>query len=149
MKNLEKTFEETCVKHFDFLSKKYGCDLKQREHNQEGFFIVYTNGVTGVKVSLELRENYIFVNLIKLDDGQIPSYLENPTKWVYIDELIAEKCPDQKIAQKKFGDWLTPVDVELIVKKYADMLPCFEDALRGDFLLFDKVVKARKKQPRT
>jgi len=38
--------------------------------------------------------------------------------------------------------------VERIVKKYAEILPCFEEILQGDFLLFDNIVKTRKNNPK-
>jgi hypothetical protein len=104
-----------------------------------GFVRVYSNRTTAIKVSLELRENYIYIYLIRLESGRIPPYLDSPRSWAYLDSILRFKGIDLRHVQKPIGDWITPDDVEAIIGEYARALADVGDPiLRGEFGDFEE-----------
>lgn len=97
--------------------------------------VTYKNQAMGIKVSFEFRENQIFVYLTRLINGEIPAYLDGPSHWFYLDNLVKLKgSPSTTLPRKEFGDWLTPDDIDEILTAYASALKEYgEDVLRGDF----------------
>ena len=147
MNKLQKRFKESCKRSFQFLVDEYGCQIVQSGEHAAGSVMLYTNSTTGIKVSLEPRENFIFVYLIQLQDGKIPAYLDAPDHWVYFDAVLALKNPKLKVQQKAFGDWLTPKDIDTILANYAHTLRIYgREVLIGDFMLF-KAIRGRIMSP--
>jgi hypothetical protein len=140
MNKLQKQFEASCKRSFQFLIDEYGCQIVQSGQHAAGSAITYTNSTTAVKVSLEPRENFIFVYLIKLQNGKIPAYFDAPDGWVYLDAVLALKNPQLKVQQKAFGDWLKPKDIDTILAQYAHALRIYGwEVLAGDFTLFKTI----------
>ena len=77
MNKLQKQFEKSCKRSFQFLMEEYSCQIISCGKHAAGMAITYANSTTGVKVNFEPRENLIFVYLIQLRDGKIPAYLES------------------------------------------------------------------------
>jgi hypothetical protein len=143
MNKLQEQFENSCKRTFQFLVDRYGCQIVSCGEHAAGISMTYANSTTGVKVSFELRENLIFVYLIKLQDGKIPAYLDAPDNWVYFDAVLAMKKPDAKIQQKAFGDWLKPKELDAILANYANALSKHgRDVLSGDFTIFKDIRRA-------
>lgn len=135
---LRESFKEQCLSEFAFLAS-YGFEPTSVEEDRYGVEVTYKNRgeATGIKVSLEVRENDVFVYLIELVDGEIPSYLDAPSHWFYLHNLINLRSPPKPILRKEFGDWLTPADTDKILEDYAFALWEYgEDVLWGDFRVF-------------
>jgi len=140
MNKLQKQFEESCKRFFQFLIEQYGCQIVQSGEHAAGSAVTYVNSTTGVKVSLEPRENFIFVYLIQLQDGKVPAYLDAPCNWVYFDAVLSLKNPQSRVRQKAFGDWLKPEDIDTILANYANTLRIYgREVLSGDFAIFKKI----------
>jgi hypothetical protein len=133
---LHRAFTRKCLKTFRFLAA-YGCELSSIEQDTYGVEITYKNQTTGIKVSFEVRENDIFVYLIRLINGEIPAYLDAPSRWFYLDNVVKFRSPSTTLPRKGFGEQLTPDDIEHMLAVYADALKEYgEDVLHGDFSVF-------------
>ncbi len=138
---LKRVFIENCLSKFRYLAA-YGCELTSIEEDRYLVEITYKNQTTGIKVSFEIRENDIFIYLIQLINGEIPAYLDAPSRWFYLDNVVKLKSPSTTLPRKEFGDWLTPDDIDHILTVYAVTLKEYaEDVLRGDFSVFAELAK--------
>ncbi len=115
---LKRVFIENCLSKFRYLAA-YGCELTSIEEDRYLVEITYKNQTTGIKVSFEIRENDIFIYLIQLINGEIPAYLDAPSRWFYLDNVVKLKSPSTTLPRKEFGDWLTPDDIDHILTVYA------------------------------
>lgn len=139
--DLHRVFTQKCLDKFRYLAA-YGCELTSIEDDRYLVEITYKNQTTGIKVSFELRENQIFVYLIRLINGEIPAYLDAPSRWFYLDNLVKLRSPSTTLPRKEFGDWLTPDDIDDILTAYASALKKYgEDVLRGDFSVFTELAQ--------
>jgi hypothetical protein len=137
--HLQAIFIQNCLNRFDYLSA-YGFELAGTTRDRYGSEVTYKNQTTGVKVSFEVRENEIFVYLIRLIDGEIPDYLDAPSHWFYLDNLVKLRSPRTNVPRKEADDWFTPEDVDHLLSVYAELLKEHgEDVLRGDFLVFSEL----------
>ena len=133
---LRRTFIKECLDKFRFL-EAYGCELVGIEENDSDVEITYKNQTTGIRVSFEVRENNILVYLIRLVSGEIPAYLDAPSHWFYLDNVIKLRSPSTTLPRKAPGDWMTPEDIDYFLTAYADALREYcGDVLRGDFRVF-------------
>ncbi len=140
MNKLQKQFEKSCKRTFQFLMDGYGCQIVSYGEHAAGMSITYANSTTGVKVSFEPRENLIFVYLIQLQEGKIPAYLDAPGNWVYFDAVLSMEKPEAEIQQKAFGDWLKPKEIDAILANYANALRIYgPELLAGDFTIFKTI----------
>ena len=134
--DLQSIFTQKCLMRFEYLST-YGFELADITRDSYGSEVTYKNRTTGVKVSFEVRENEIFVYLIRLIDGETPDYLDAPSRWFYLDNLVKLRSPPTNVPRKEGGDWFTPDDVDRFLTVYAELLKEYgEDVLRGDFSVF-------------
>lgn len=137
--DLRAIFIQKCLDRFGYLSA-YGFELAGTTRDRFGSEETYKNQTTGVKVSFDVRENDISVYLIRLINGEIPDYLEAPSRWFYLDNLVKLRSPATNVPRKKGSDWLTPDDIDRILSAYADLLRKYgEDVLRGDFSVFSEL----------
>ena len=133
---LLRTFTQKCLDKFRYLAT-YGFELTSIEEDRYGTEITYKNETTGIRVSYEIRENDIFLYLIRLVKGEIPAYIDAPSRWFYLDNLVKLRSPSTTLPQKEPEDWLTPDDIDEILTAYANALKEYgEDVLRGDFSVF-------------
>ena len=137
--DLQSIFTQKCLMRFEYLSTN-GFELAGITRDSYGSEVTYKNRTTGVKVSFEVRENEIFVYLIRLIDGEIPDYLDAPSRWFYLDNLVKLRSPTTNVPRKEGGDWFTPDDVDRFLSVYAELLKEYgEDVLRGDFSVFSEL----------
>lgn len=130
------TFTQKCLNKFRYLAT-YGFELTGIEEDRYGTEITYKSETTGIKVSFDIRENDIFLYLIRLIKGDIPAYIDAPSRWFYLDNLVKLRSPSTTLPRKEFGDWLTPDDIDEILTAYASALKEYgEDVLRGNFSVF-------------
>jgi hypothetical protein len=138
---LQPVFAQKCLNKFRYLSA-YGCELVGIEEDSYGTDITYKNQPTGIRISFEIRENDIFVYLIRLINGEIPPYLDAPSRWFYLDNLVRLRSPETTLPRKEAGDWLTSDDIDEILTAYAGALKEYgEDVLRGDFSIFAELAR--------
>jgi hypothetical protein len=153
----DKNFEEIVKKEFKFLESKFEFKLYKSKEEDWGYKIIYLNKTTGVKITYEYRESYLFIMLYRLVDGKI---VENPrnineetTLFGYaLDDIIKLHNPsaligstykysnDSKCHDKENGMSYYISDYARNLEKYA------KDVLTGDFTIFpslDKLVKER------
>ncbi len=139
---LQRVFTQKCLNKFKYLLAAYGCELAGIEEDKYGTEVTYKNQTTGIRISFEIRENDIFVYLIRLINGEIPAYLDAPSRWFYLDNLVMLRSPSTTLLRKEFGGWLTPNDVDDILTAYASALKEYgEDVLRGDFSVFAELAQ--------
>lgn len=139
--DLHRVFTQKSLNNFRYLAA-YGCELTSIEEDRYVVEITYKNQTTGIKVSFEFRENQIFVYLIRLINEEIPAYLDAPSRWFYLDNLVELRSPSTTLPRKEFGDWLTPDDINDILTAYASALKEYgEDVLRGDFSVFAELAQ--------
>ena len=119
--DLQAVFIQKCLNRFEYLSA-YGFELADTTRDRYGSEVTYKNQTTGVKVSFDVRENDISVYLIRLINGEIPDYLDAPSRWFYLDNLVKLRSPATNVPRKKGGDWLTPDAIDRILSAYADLL---------------------------
>lgn len=136
-----RTFTQRCLSKFKYLTA-YGLELMSIEEDTYGVEITYKNQTTGIKVSFEDRENAIFVYLIRLANGEIPAYLDAPSRWFYLDNVVKLRSPSTTLCSKELGRWLTSQDIDHILTEYAEALKEYgEDVLCGDFSVFVELSK--------
>jgi hypothetical protein len=138
---LRNTFTRKCIDKFSYLDA-YGFkleDIKETEYRDQ---ITYKSETTGIKISLEIRDNQIFVYLIRLINGSIPAYLDAPSRWFYLDNIVKFRSPSATLPRKGFGDLLTADDIDYILSEYALALKEYgEDVLRGNFSIFTELAR--------
>lgn len=138
---LQRAFIQKCLDSFTFLAA-YGCEVIGVEEDSYGAEVTYKNETTAVKISFEVRENAVFVYLIQLIDGEVPAYLDAPSRWFYLDNVLEFKSPSSGPIQKELEDWLTPESVGYLLASYADALKNYgEDVLHGDFSVFAELTR--------
>jgi hypothetical protein len=136
---LHRQFKQACLSKFAFLT---AYDFELTNINEEWYAteIVYKNQTTGIKISYETRDNDIFLYLIRLINGQIPAYIDAPSRWLCLDNLMKLRSPSRSIPRKGFGEPLTPDDIEHTLSAYAAALQEFgEDVLLGHFSVFARL----------
>jgi hypothetical protein len=148
-----KKFKNLCFKIFQFLTKEYNFELFSTEEDSTGYYIIYKNASTGIRISYEPREGGIFILIYRLIDDQIPQYeikIEPDTiiNSFYLDDIIELSSSDPK---REFSAIFNPKSpAEEILRAYADALQKYaKDILNGDFKVFsevDKIVKKRAQE---
>lgn len=148
MSDLNSVFTQKCLEKFGFLSA-FGFERMSITEEWYGTEIVYKNQTTGIKVSFETRENDIFLYLIRLINGEVPAYLDAPSRWFYLDNVVKLRAPSLNLPRKGFGEQLTPDDIDQILTAYAAALQEYaEDILSGNFSAFAELTQ-RTDRPRS
>ena len=152
-----KDFDIISKEQFSFLESEYNFRLSKCEKEDWGYELIYLNDTTGVKITYEYREAYIFIMLYKLIEGDLkenPRNIENNTVlYGYgLDDMIMLRNPDDLIKPTYEYDEQSKYFKEndelfLYVAAFSDNLKTYaKDVLSGDFEIFpelDKVVKER------
>ena len=71
----DKDFDFLAKQQFSFLESEYNFRLSRCDKEDWGYELIYMSDSTGVKITYEYREAYIFIMLYKLIDGDLK---ENP-----------------------------------------------------------------------
>jgi len=155
-----KDFNIIAQEQFKFLESEYGFRLLKCEKEDWGYELIYLNNKTGVKITYEYREAYIFIMLYQLEDGKIvenPKSIDgNATLYGYaMEDLINLRNPDALIKPAyEYGEQSEYYDKEnglsLYVSAFASNLKKYaKDVLDGNFTIFpelEKIVKDRVKK---
>lgn len=158
----DKSFEKIVTNEFKFLESNFEFTLFKSREEDWGYEIVYLNKTTGIKITYENRESYLFILLYQLVDGKL---IENPRNiredtvlhGYALDDIVnlhdssaligpTYKHPiDSKYHDKEHG-------MSYYAYAYANNLETYaKDVLKGDFTIFrelDRVVKERVRKYR-
>lgn len=152
-----KNFDEIAKEQFEFLQSEFGFNINACEKKDWGYELIYLNDTTGVKITYEFQEAYIFITLYQLINGTL---IENPRNieqktilYSYgLDDIINERDSlalikpayqygeDSDYYDKKNGLILYVSAFAKNLKKYA------ADVLSGDFQIFNKIDKVVKER---
>jgi hypothetical protein len=137
--SLSRYFQDTATTAFSFLPARYGFGSPEVERpDGRSVVVTYRSAWTGVRLSLDLKDQDLFVYLIRLIDGAVPSYAHRPEHWAYLDTLITSRGGAS--LPHPLGDGLTRSSLGTLLARYADGLAQYGEAiLRGDFAEFDAV----------
>lgn len=155
-----KDFDIIAQEQFKFLLSKYDFRLSKCEKEDWGYELIYLNDTTGVKITYEYREAYVFIMLYQLIEGELqdnPRSIEGDTILLGygLDDLISVRNPQALIKPAyEYGELSEYYDKEkglsLYVTAFANNLKTSaKDILSGDFTVFpdlDKIVKDRIKK---
>ena len=139
---ISRYFEDACRRAFKFLEAKYGFAVIQASTDPAEAHITYANDTTAVDIRYELKDNVIFVYLVRLRDGKLPADLfqirpGKPIDRHEIGSLIELRCPSLRLAQSSFRYPFSKKDFEIILFRYADVLKKYAtDILGGNFSVF-------------
>lgn len=155
-----KDFFIVAKNQFSFLELKENFKLSKCEKENWGYELTYLNDTTGVKITYEYREAYIFIMLYELIDGSLkenPRNIEDNTILYAhsLDDIILLQNPDDLIkptyeynAQSKY--FKETDELSLYIAAFSNNLKLYaKDILRGDFKNFqtlDSIVKERVKK---
>src|SRR5690625_3265875 len=97
-----KEFDIIAQEQFKFLVSEYDFRLSKSEKEDWGYELIYLNDTTGVKITYEYRESYVFIMLYLVLGGELqetPKRIEgNTTLWGYgLDDLISIRNPQALI----------------------------------------------------
>jgi hypothetical protein len=139
--DIQSIFAKTCLRKFKYLSE-YGFRLAGIERDSYGIEVTYKNRTTGIKISFEIRENDITVYLIRLVNGEIPEYLDAPSRWFYLDNLVKLRASATELPRKEGSSWFTPDEVDRVLGVYAELLNQYGlDVLHGHFSVFAELAR--------
>lgn len=139
---LHSAFTRKCLDKFKFLIDCFDYEITSVEVSAYAAEVTYKNQTTAVKVSYEHRENSIFVYLIRLINGDVPAYLDAPSRWFYLDNVVQLKSSSTVLFGRRPRHWLQPEDLDQLLTTYADALRKYAiDVLRGDFSVFGELKK--------
>lgn len=150
-----KQFLETCIRHFLFLSSDYGLDQVCEKSEDWGFRIVYNNQVVAVDLTFELRDFYLFVKIVRLQNGNFPPSLGEIRPHTILDsfdldDIVGLRSPESLVPSHTGSTVFNLALFDQIVTRQAENLKVFaSDLLRGDFSIFielDQVVKERARK---
>jgi len=155
-----KDFDIIAQEQFKFLESEYSFSLSKCKKEDWGYELIYLNDTTGVKITYEYREAYVFIMLYQLIDGELrenPRNIEDNTilHGYGLDDLISLRNSQALIKPAyEYGEQSEYYDQEnglsLYVAAFAGNLKAYaKDILNGDFTIFpdlDKIVKERVKK---
>ena len=155
-----KGFNLIAQEQFKFLESEYNFKLSKCEKEDWGYELIYMNNTTGVKITYEYHEAYIFIMLYRLDEGRLrenpKNIKDNTTLYGYgFDDLINLKNPQALIKPAyEYGEQSKYYNKEngllQYVSAFSENLKTYaKDVLKGNFTTFsnlDKVVKERVKK---
>ncbi len=159
---IKKDFDLIAQEQFKFLESEYGFRLSKNNKENWGFEFIYLNDTTGVKITYEYQEAYIFIMLYQLVDGNLrenPRNIgENTNLYCYdLDDIVRIRNSQALIKPAyEYGKESEYYDKDrgliLYIYDFANNLKTYaKDVLNGDFSIFsilDKTVKERVKRYR-
>jgi len=137
---LKKHFEDLCKEVFFFLTEEYS--FKVVETGMMGYRYIWTtfkNSTTAIQPSYEFLEDFTTVKVVRLVDGNIPSY--SPNNWKDVYEIVpADRINDLKYASARCSETTIEHSLKPIFMQYAVFLKQYcTPVLRGDFTIFEKL----------
>ena len=154
---VSKDFDVIAKEQFKFLVTDFGFQLSKSEKEDWGYELIYLSKTTGVKITYEFREAYIFIMLYKLVDGSLianpRSIQENTILYGYgLDDIIGLRNPQNLIKPAyQYGEESEYYDKQkgltLYVTAFANNLKEHaSDVLAGDFKIFDEAYRVVKER---
>lgn len=156
-KNEKDEFEILCRDSFKYLETDFKCKLISVVHDAHGTYLVYKNLASAVKISFAPYDGYIYVDVVRLLNGNIPQYpifiKSDSILYEYsLFDVIMRKDPSFKIKIPSFNEWNKYDIIKRDIRLRAEWLKTYaSDILRGDFSIFpelEKIVKARAEEIR-
>lgn len=151
----EKSLMQLCRISFKFLSDEFGFDPVESRSGSSSEEYALKNRTTGVRITADFREFYVFVAVCRLQDGDFPDspgeICPDTVLHCYdLDDLVALRAPHNQLpplgSGTQFGEALIN---GMILRQAENLRVCAADVLTGDFTVFDeldRVVKARAKE---
>lgn len=152
MIKITSAFYQVSIKKFQFLIEEFSFGKAKKKADEGVYRLIYQNKTTAVVIGLEWREQYIYVELFQLVNGEIqenPILINSESKLTgfNLEDLLALRIPSLKLDCKYFNKPLTVELVNDIVTHYSDCVRKYaRDILMGDFSIFtklDAIVKNR------
>lgn len=142
---------------FKYLIDEYDFYIQNEHQNKNCYEIIYLNSTTGVQISYEYKESYIFIILYRLEKGVL---IKNPLNikdesilYGYgLDDIINLRNPDAIIKPSyQYEEDSVFFDGEkgfrLYVHCFAENLNKYaNDILLGDFSIFKELSQILKKR---
>jgi hypothetical protein len=143
-----KTLANKAELVFNFLKTDYEFKRISKIIYSTYFEIVFKNTTTGISLHYDARENYFYVVVYKLIDGEIventlPIKRNIPLDFFNLDYAIRffEKENYEEYFEKKYNDKF----FDNIIKQYAlDLVKYSSDMLSGDFKNFNEIESIAK-----
>lgn len=149
-----KSFFKLCEKEFSFLKEEYNFLIVDKREFDWGYRFFLKNNSTGIIITFEHRDFYVFLKICKLENG---SFLKD----------IGEIRPDSKLNNFDYENLLlirSPESIypeytddtifndnliKKVIKHHANNLKKFaHDILQGDFTIFSELEKIVKERAR-
>lgn len=86
MTDLEQYFVDRCRHHLRFFEGDRGYSFDGVSRSEHHVSVTYRSATMAIRVTFEPREEAIFVYVIRLESGNIPDYLDAPSRWAYLEE---------------------------------------------------------------
>ena len=153
----DKDFNIIAKEQFSFLESEYNFRLSKCDKEDWGYELIYMSDTTGVKITYEYREAYIFIILYQLIDGDIQenprNIQDNTILYGYgLDDIIGLHNPEDLVKPAyEYGEQSEYYDkdkgLSLFTSAFTNNLKTYgKDVLDGNFEIFpelDKIVKER------
>jgi hypothetical protein len=147
-------FFDICAREFSFLETDFGFRVVAQDSSDVSLTLSLKNSTTGIRVSYEFRECYVFVKICRLlDDNFAPAPGElRPDTILYcydLDDLLSVRSPESIVPSYQPQTVLNDELVESVISQQAKNLRQYaQDLLQGDFSIFEKLDKIVKERAR-
>lgn len=152
-----RQFDAIAKEQFRFLESDYGCKLTKCQKTDWGFEMIYISPTTGIKITYEFQQAYIFITLYQLINGNLiensGSINKDSLLFGYgLDDIISLRNPSALIKPAyQYGEnseyYNKKNGLLLFVAAFAKNLKDYAaDIISGNFDIFkeaDKIVKER------
>lgn len=145
-----KSFDEILINEFDFLVQEFNFYLESIKKEKWGYELVYLNQTTGVIITYEFQEAYVFIVLYRLINGRIIKNLrsiepETKLNGFSLDDIISFHNPQALIRPTYEYDSTSKYHNSLLglksyVSDFASNLKEYAfEILNGNFRIFDLI----------
>lgn len=146
-----RRFLKICRQEFGFLKDEFRFKVARPHNGRLHYEYSMLNDIIGIKVEYALRENYVFVEICRLENGVFPPPIgemrADSTINCYDLEDLAIVQGHKLASSPSIGQVTNSVTLNETVSNIADLLSIVgDDVLGGDFTIFDKlelIVKER------
>ncbi|HEU5440706.1 MAG TPA: hypothetical protein VFU88_15575 [Ktedonobacterales bacterium] len=147
----EDAWKAQVAAHFGYLETTYGFHGAAADASSVWeTYVRYESSLLAITVTRSVEFDRVEVWLIRLVDGCVPEYPifinpDTPINYVILDKVLMERAPQEAVRLRDLkGLSAEQVEASLVFLAQALRTYC-DDALRGDFAIFD-VVAARMHQ---
>ena len=141
-----RRFRSHAIAAFEFLTRELGFSEGVFQSDFFGDTLTYSRSDVAVKVSLDKRDRYLEVYVIRLRDGQIPLYVEEPQDWIPLSNLLATRGLEPLPSARETHSASDDLPNALIAAASA-LRQYGRDALAGNPSIFAEIAR-RYPQPR-